>query len=88
MYGKLWFDEEAGAFGRRGRMSRPIYYTNTGVIPDEAAAAVVTLGGRFVGRLEGEFAEQLKPGDVFALSGSTWAYRSATTSTLPVVADR
>ena len=30
-------------------MARPIYYTNTGVIPDEVAAKVMTTDGRVIG---------------------------------------
>jgi ATP-dependent Lhr-like helicase len=74
VYGKLWFDEESRQFGRRGRMARPIYYTNTGVIPDEVALRVMTTSGETKGKLEEAFVEQLKPGDVFVLGGTTYEF--------------
>jgi ATP-dependent Lhr-like helicase len=55
-------------------MARPIYYTNTGVIPDEVACRVMTTSGEVKGKLEEEFVEQLKPGDIFVLGGSTYEF--------------
>ncbi|MCA1813686.1 MAG: ATP-dependent helicase [Halobacteriales archaeon] len=74
VYGKLWFDEESRQFGRRGRMARAIYYTNIGVIPDEVAAKVMTTSGEVKGKLEEEFVEQLKHGDIFVLGGNTYEF--------------
>lgn len=74
VYGKVWFDEEERAFGRRGRMARPIYYTNVGVIPDEVAVKVLTTDGQVKGKLEEGFVEQLKPGDLFVLGGVTYEF--------------
>nr|WP_244372770.1 ATP-dependent helicase [Archaeoglobus fulgidus] len=67
VYAKIWFDEEEGVFGRRGKMIRPIYYLNTGTIPDEVAVKVITKDGKRVGKVEEEFAENLLPGDIFVL---------------------
>ncbi len=77
VYGKIWFDEQAMIFGRRGKMVRPIYYLNTGTIPDEVAISVVTKDGKRVGKVEEEFAERLIPGDVFVLAGRTFRFLRA-----------
>ncbi len=74
VYGKIWFDEESMEFGRRGKMVRPIYYLNTGTIPDEVAISVVTRDGRMVGKVEEEFAERLVKGDIFVLAGRTYRF--------------
>ncbi|AIY90334.1 ATP-dependent helicase [Geoglobus acetivorans] len=74
VYGKIWFDEETMEFGKRGRMVRPIYYLNTGTIPDEVAVSVVTKEGHHVGKVEEEFAERLVKGDIFVLAGRTFRF--------------
>lgn len=74
VYAKIWFDEKEGVFGRRGKMIRPIYYLNTGTIPDEVAIRVVTKDGKRVGKVEEEFAENLLPGDIFVLAGKTFRF--------------
>ncbi len=74
VYGKIWLDEEAGEFGRRGRLVRPIYYMNVGTIPDEVAVKVVTRDGKLVGKVEEEFAERLVKGDIFVLAGRTFRF--------------
>ena len=74
VYGKIWFDEDEGVFGRRGKLLRPIYYLNVGTIPDEVAISVVTREGRVVGKVEEEFAERLIRGDIFVLAGRTFRY--------------
>jgi len=73
VYSKIWYDDEEGVFGRK-RAIRPIYYGNVGTIPDEAAIAVRTRDGKWVGSLEEEFAERLSPGDVFVLGGRTFRF--------------
>ncbi len=77
VYGKIWFDEKTMEFGKRGKMVRPIYYLNTGTIPDEVAVAVVTKENKRVGKVEEEFAERLLPGDVFVLAGRTFRFLRA-----------
>ncbi len=77
VYAKIWFDEEEGVFGRRGKMIRPIYYLNTGTIPDEVAVRVITKDGKKVGKVEEEFAENLIPGDIFVLAGRTFRFLKA-----------
>jgi len=74
VYGKIWFDEEEGTFGRRGKLLRPIYYLNVGTIPDEVAIKVITKDGKRVGKVEEEFAERLVRGDVFVLAGRTFRF--------------
>lgn len=34
VYAKIWYDEESGMIGRKGKMTRVIYMTNIGTIPD------------------------------------------------------
>jgi len=74
IYGKIWFDEKDEMFGRRGKMVRPIYYLNTGTIPDEVAIKVYTINHRYVGKVEEAFAERLKKGDIFVLAGNTYEF--------------
>ena len=74
IYGKIWFDEHDEMFGRRGKMVRPIYYLNTGTIPDEVAVKVYTLARKYVGKVEEPFAERLKKGDIFVLAGNTYEF--------------
>jgi len=76
VYGKLWYDESLGEFGRRGKMTRAIYYMNAGTIPDEVAIKVYIEGTlKFIGKLEEEFVERLSPGDIFVLGGRTYEFR-------------
>lgn len=77
VYAKIWFDEAEGVFGRRGKLIRPIYYLNTGTIPDEVAVKVITKDGKWVGKVEEEFAENLLPGDIFVLAGKTFRFLKA-----------
>lgn len=74
VYGKIWFDENEEVFGRRGKLIRPIYYLNTGTIPDEVAISVITRDKKRVGKVEEEFAEKLLKGDVFVLGGNTFRF--------------
>ena len=74
VYGKIWFDEEKGEFGKRTKLLRPIYYLNVGTIPDEVAITVITKDGRFIGKVEEEFAERLVKGDIFVLAGRTFRF--------------
>ncbi|AEC52712.1 putative protein ATP-dependent helicase LHR [Pyrococcus sp. NA2] len=72
VYAKIWL--ENGKFGRRGKMTRAIYYMNTGTIPDEAKIDVFTMDKRYIGTVEEEFAERLMPGDIFVLAGRTYEF--------------
>ena len=55
-------------------MVRPIYYLNTGTIPDEVAVKVYTMEKKYVGKVEEPFAERLKKGDIFVLAGNTYEF--------------
>lgn len=77
VYGKIWYDEKDGMFGRRGRLLRVIYATNIGTIPDEVAVKVYDENNRLVGSIEEEFLERLGKGDVFILGGKLLEFRYA-----------
>jgi ATP-dependent Lhr-like helicase len=65
-------------FGRRGSMTRVIYMTNIGTIPDESQYTVKLRGSEDrVGALDEEFLDRLTKGDVFVLGGSTYQFSYA-----------
>ncbi len=72
VYAKIWLED--GKFGRRGKMTRAIYYMNVGTIPDEAKIRVYTMDKQMIGTVEEEFAERLMPGDIFVLAGRTYEF--------------
>jgi len=76
VYGKIWYDEKEGAFGRRGRYTKIIYYLNLGTIPDEVAIDVYE-GKRWIGNIEEEFLARLKPNDIFVLGGRLYRFEYA-----------
>ncbi len=62
-------------FGRRGKMTRVIYMTNIGTIPDESQYRVVIRGNdSYVGTLDEEFLDRLTKGDIFVLGGDTYRF--------------
>ncbi|MFB6200328.1 MAG: ATP-dependent helicase [Candidatus Nanohaloarchaea archaeon] len=78
VYRKIWTDREEGLFGRSGKMTRVIYMTNIGTIPDETGYDVVTRGEKnYVGSLDEEFLDRLTKGDIFTLGGSTYEFKYA-----------
>ncbi len=77
VYGKIWFDEKEGVFGRRGKYARVIYTLNVGTIPEEVNVKVYTVGGKYVGNIEEEFLERLVPGDRFILGGKVYEFVEA-----------
>ncbi|MCJ7428986.1 MAG: ATP-dependent helicase [Candidatus Nanohaloarchaeota archaeon QJJ-5] len=83
VYGKIWLGEDddnpgTQAFGRRGKMTRVIYMTNIGTIPDESSYKVLLRGDEsYVGSLDEEFLDRLTKGDVFTLGGSTYQFQYA-----------
>lgn len=78
VYRKIWVDREEGLFGRSGKMTRVIYMTNIGTIPDETGYDVVTRGQKnYVGSLDEEFLDRLTKGDIFTLGGSTYEFKYA-----------
>ncbi|MBI2144129.1 ATP-dependent helicase [Candidatus Woesearchaeota archaeon] len=75
IYAKIWYDEEEGMIGRRGRLSRVIYMTNIGTIPDETFVTVKIAGtDQVVGKIDEAFLERLKKTDVFALGGDKYQF--------------
>ncbi len=78
VYRKIWIDHDENIFGRSGKMTRVIYMTNIGTIPDESGYDVVTRGEKnYVGTLDEEFLDRLTKGDIFTLGGSTYEFRYA-----------
>ncbi|MEM3791118.1 MAG: ATP-dependent helicase [Candidatus Micrarchaeaceae archaeon] len=74
VYGKIWYDENAMEFGKRGRYGKIIYYLNIGTIPDEVAVDVFSSEGKWIGSIEEEFLSRLKPGDIFVLGGKLYKF--------------
>ena len=74
VYAKIWYDEETGMIGKKGRMTRVIYMTNIGTIPDESFI-LVKIGDQVIGKLDESFVEKLKSGDVFVLGGDTYTFK-------------
>ncbi|MBS3144961.1 DEAD/DEAH box helicase [Candidatus Woesearchaeota archaeon] len=73
IYAKIFYDHESGEIGRRGRMSRVIYMTNIGTIPDQTNI-LVKVNETVVGTLDEPFLERLQRGDVFVLGGQTYEF--------------
>ena len=78
VYRKIWLDHDERRFGRSGKMTRVIYMTNIGTIPDETGYDVKTRqGGNYVGQLDEEFLDRLTKGDIFTLGGKTYRFSYA-----------
>ncbi len=78
VYGKIWYDESEGAFGKRGMYAKPIYMLNLGTIPDEVAVNVLLSSSKaWIGNIEEEFLTRLKPGDIFSLGGRLYRFEYA-----------
>jgi len=76
IYAKIWYDEETGEIGKRGKLARVLYMTNIGTIPDESAVHV-KIGNRKIGTIEEPFLEKMKRGDIFVLGGQTYMFKFA-----------
>ena len=74
IYAKIWYDEETGMIGKRGKLARVLYMTNIGTIPDQTSVRV-KVGDYMVGTIEEAFLEKLRPGDVFVLGGNTYTFK-------------
>lgn len=83
VYAKIWYDETTGMIGKKGKMSRIIYMTNTGTIPDEASVQV-KVGEHTIGSIDEAFLERMKKGDVFVLGGSRYIFKFARGQTAQV----
>jgi ATP-dependent Lhr-like helicase len=93
VYAKIWYDTETGMVGKRGKMTRVIYMTNIGTIPDETNVKV-KVENNIIGSIAEPFLERLRKGDIFVLGGNTYqflhtkgmtAYVKATTNRPPTV---
>ena len=73
IYAKIWYDEETGELGRKGKMSRVIYMTNIGTIPEESYITVKA-GEQIIGHIDEAFLERLHRGDVFVLGGEKYEF--------------
>ncbi|MBS3173882.1 ATP-dependent helicase [Candidatus Woesearchaeota archaeon] len=81
VYAKIWFDEDTGMIGKKGKLARVIYMTNVGTIPDESFIKVKLQGskalddkGSYIGKIDENFLERLKKNDVFVLGGNTYEF--------------
>ena len=74
IYPKIRYDPEARKMSRLGGSSRMIYYTSSGMIPDQFTCDLFTRSGSFVGRLDEGYLERLEPGDVFSVGGKGYAF--------------
>ena len=83
VYAKIWFDEQTGMIGKRGKMARVIYMTNVGTIPDEARIKV-KIGTHDIGTIDEIFMERLRPGDVFVLAGESYIFKYSRGNTVQV----
>ncbi|MDD5651189.1 MAG: ATP-dependent helicase [Candidatus Nanoarchaeia archaeon] len=73
IYAKIWYDEETGMIGKKGKMGRVIHMTNIGTIPEESFITV-KLNEQSIGHIDEGFLEKLKRNDVFVLGGSTYKF--------------
>lgn len=74
VYARIWYDEETGNIGKKGKMARIIYMTNIGTIPEETYVTV-KVGDQTVGMIDEGFLERLRPGDVFVLGGNVYMFK-------------
>ena len=74
VYGRIWYDQETGNVGKKGKMARVIYMTNIGTIPEESYITV-KVGEQQVGKIDEGFLERLRPGDVFVLGGNVYMFK-------------
>lgn len=62
--------------GKRGKLARMIYYTNTGTIPDSFSCSVQTRDSdEWVGELDEEYLNTIEKGDVIQIGGKNYEYR-------------
>jgi ATP-dependent Lhr-like helicase len=76
IYAKIWHDEGTKQIGRKGKMSRVIYMTNIGTIPEESYITV-KVGEQIIGHIDEAFLERLRKGDVFVLGGEKYEFLHA-----------
>jgi ATP-dependent Lhr-like helicase len=73
VYAKIWKDQETGMIGKKGKLTRLIYMTNIGTIPDETNIKV-KIGTALIGLISEPFLEKLRKGDIFVLGGNTYEF--------------
>ncbi|MEE2747260.1 MAG: hypothetical protein VX473_02195 [Candidatus Thermoplasmatota archaeon] len=64
-------DWEENIIGKRG-YAQMIYYTNIGTIAPDNNYLVFSADGTMIGQLSSSFVQNIRPGDVFLLGGSTY----------------
>lgn len=79
VYAKIWFDEKTKQIGKKGKLARVIYMTNLGTIPSESYIGVVVQSpderkGQTIGKIDENFLEKMKRGDVFVLGGQKYQF--------------
>jgi ATP-dependent Lhr-like helicase len=79
VYGKIWFDNNS--FGKKGKLARVMYMSNIGSIPDETKISV-KCEKDVIGYVEESFLENLRKGDIFALGGRNYIFKSAAGMTI------
>ena len=77
VYARIWWDKDEMKVGKKGRMTRIIYMTNIGTIPDQQGVIVKDNGGNKIGLIDEIFLEKLGKGDIFVLGGNTYQYNYA-----------
>ncbi|MBI5797400.1 ATP-dependent helicase, partial [Candidatus Woesearchaeota archaeon] len=77
IYARIWWNKEEGKVGKKGLMSRTIYMTNIGTIPDQQGIIVKDQRGNKLGSIDEAFLEKLHKGDIFVLGGSTYQFNFA-----------
>ena len=73
VYAKIWYDANEAVIGRRGRLTKLIYFLNIGTIPDEVSVDVYQ-DRKQIGSIQEEFLSRLKPGDIFVLGGKLYRF--------------
>ena len=74
IYPKIRYDPKTGTVSNQGGSARMIYYTNSGMIPDQFTCDVLTKAGAWVGRLDESYIERLEPGDAFSVGGRGYSF--------------
>ena len=79
VYAKIWYDGKEKKVGKKGKLARVIYMTNVGTIPSESYINVeiqspVERKGQNIGKVDENFVERMKRGDVFVLGGKRYQF--------------
>ncbi|SVD27077.1 uncharacterized protein METZ01_LOCUS379931, partial [marine metagenome] len=82
---RVWVDWEENIIGKRG-YAQMIYYTNIGTIAPDNNYLVFSADGSMIGQLSSSFVQNIRPGDVFLLGGSTYRVHQIQASRVSVTA--